>query len=138
MTELRTLCRHLRHIKSQGKKKRLVLLAIKGFMTCQMNDSSCAENGNVEIPTNWTKYKTVHCSSVRLAHTIFKTSSNNHAIVWTSIYSFFYIRGKSLKCDYSSLTIVEIDKQETIWYYCVILFQLWIIIWISNILEAGT
>ena len=122
MTELRTLCRHLQHIKPQGKKKRLVLLAIKGFMTCQMNDSFCAENGNVEIPTNWTKYKTVHCSSVTLAHTIFKTSSNNHVIVWTSIYSFFYIHGKPLKCDYSSLAIVEIDKQEAIWYYCVILF----------------
>ena len=80
MTEPCTLCRHLWHINPQGKKKRLALLAIKRFVTSEMNGSFYAESGNVEIPTNWTKYKTVHCSSVRLAHTVFKTSSNNHAI----------------------------------------------------------
>ena len=52
MTEPRTLCRHLQHIKPRGKKKGLALLAIKRFMTCQMNDSFYAESGNVEIPTN--------------------------------------------------------------------------------------
>ena len=80
MTEPFTWRRHLRHINPQGKKKRLALLAIKRFMTSEMNGSFYAESGNVEIPTNRTKYQTVHCSSVRLAHTKFKTSSNNHAI----------------------------------------------------------
>ena len=52
MTEPCTLCRQLQHIKPRGKKKGLALLAIKRFMTCQMNDSFYAESGNVEIPTN--------------------------------------------------------------------------------------
>ena len=52
MTEPCTLCRHLRHINPQGKKKRLALLAIKRFMTSEMNGSFYAESGNVEIPTN--------------------------------------------------------------------------------------
>ena len=52
MTESCTLCRHLRHINHQGKKKRLALLAIKRFMASDMNGSFYAESGNNEIPTN--------------------------------------------------------------------------------------
>ena len=52
MTEPCTLCRHLRKINPQGKKKRLAILAIKRFMTSEMNGSFYAENGNVKILTN--------------------------------------------------------------------------------------